>query len=150
AATQKIRSDGIRASILTSVAPYIPYETLAVVQEIGAEWRQARTLITIATHLAQENMRTTVLEKALLATREIHSKKGRAKNFTQLNKYLLKFPQSQLYDLWQETLHTLSHRTRPNLLSDITSLMPVIHQLGSEKGVRDTWQAVQAVTKWWP
>jgi hypothetical protein len=47
-------------------------------------------------------------------------------------------------------LPILSRRTRPNLLSDLTALMPIIHRLGGEKAIRDTLDAVQKVTKWWP
>ncbi|NES66933.1 MAG: hypothetical protein F6K24_17595 [Okeania sp. SIO2D1] len=58
-------------------------------------------------------------------------------------------PKTQLYPLWQDTLHTLSLRTRPELLSDITALTPVIFVLGGEEAIDNTAIAIQDVSRWW-
>ncbi|WP_460205227.1 hypothetical protein [Scytonema sp. NUACC21] len=43
----------------------------------------------------------------------------------------------------------LSVHRRPNLLSDINALTPVIFTLGGQEAVKDTASAIQDVSRWW-
>jgi hypothetical protein len=53
------------------------------------------------------------------------------------------------FNFWKALLHFLSHRTRPDLLSDLTALSPVIVALGGESAATETVQAIQDVARWW-
>lgn len=53
-----------------------------------------------------------------------------------------------LFDLWRDTLHILSVHTRPNLLSNINVLTPVIFTLGDKQAVKDTASTIQDVSRW--
>ena len=63
---------------------------------------------------------------------------------------LTQMPKTELYPLWQDTLHTLSLRTRPDLLSDIKELTPVIFYLGGQEAIKNTAIAIQEISRWWP
>jgi hypothetical protein len=56
---------------------------------------------------------------------------------------------NQFY-VWEDLLHHLSYRTRPDLLSDIASLTLVIDAIGGKVAIADTAQAIQDVSRWWP
>ncbi|MCS7286523.1 MAG: hypothetical protein RMK30_06645 [Anaerolineae bacterium] len=49
-----------------------------------------------------------------------------------------------------EILSVLARRTRRDLLSDFQALAPVIHALGGEQAVVETFQAIQDTGRWWP
>ncbi|ALF56324.1 hypothetical protein ACX27_09550 [Nostoc piscinale CENA21] len=58
-------------------------------------------------------------------------------------------PYAELLPLWQETIHYLSLHTRPNLLSDIKALFPVIFALGGEAATAEVARAIMDVARWW-
>lgn len=62
---------------------------------------------------------------------------------------LSQIQKNSLFSLWQDTLYVLSLHTRPNLLSGIKALTPVIFALGGQKAVKDTADAIQDVSRWW-
>lgn len=43
-----------------------------------------------------------------------------------------------------------ARRTRPDLLSDLRALAPLIHALGGESAAAETFRAIQDVARWWP
>ena len=89
------------------------------------------------------------LKKALAAAREIQSEEHRAKTLSSLADKLSQIQKTPLFDYWRDTLNILSVHTRPNLLSDIKALTPVIFTLGGQQAVKDTVCAIQDVSRWW-
>ncbi len=63
---------------------------------------------------------------------------------------LAKLPRATLYPLWCETLHIISQRTRRNLLTDLSTLAPVIFALGGTVAVVETCRSILEVGYWWP
>ncbi|NES07396.1 MAG: hypothetical protein F6K22_34145 [Okeania sp. SIO2F4] len=90
-----------------------------------------------------------LLPEALVAAQQIQFEEYRAQVLVALADKLSQIRTTQLYPLWQNTLHTLSLRTRPDLLSDITALTPVIFALGGEEAIKKTVIAIQDVSRWW-
>jgi hypothetical protein len=91
-----------------------------------------------------------VLPEALAAAREIKDAYDRASALTALSPRLAELPRPALYPLWDETLPLLARRTRPDLLADLRALVPVIHALGGEAAIAETFRAIQDVARWWP
>ena len=90
-----------------------------------------------------------ILEEVVVAC-AIENDWERAKMLAHLVEQTLHIDLSELYMIWRVTILALSQRKRPSLFSDIKTLMPMIYKLGGETAVRDTLQAVQAVSTWWP
>lgn len=133
--------ESILAKALVALAPFLLQEISAIMSELSLDQYSADDILAFAPYLPQE---------VLAVTRENVLKSEREKVFHHLSVYLLNLSQSDLYELWQESLYLFSKRIRPEFLYDISALMPIISRLGGEKGVRDTWQAVQTVSTWWP
>jgi hypothetical protein len=62
---------------------------------------------------------------------------------------LAQMPISQLFPLWQNALHTLSLRSRKDVLADIKALVPVIFVLGGEAVMGEVAGAIGDVARWW-
>lgn len=146
---QEMSDESNQSNVLKAVAPYLPQEVAAVAREIGNDIYRADVLARAVLHLPQDMFLSTLAE-ALSAAMKIDSELRREYVFKSLLDSLLCLSRSQLNRLWQEMLSLLIQRTRPSLLSDLAVLIPVIHRLGGKKGVRDTLDAVQKVTIWWP
>ncbi len=89
---------------------------------------------------------------ALAAAKSIQSdqpESSRAKALNALALPLLEMPTTQLFHLWQQTLHQLSLRTRRDLLTDIEKLVPIIFALGGEATIASVARAIQNVARWW-
>ena len=95
-----------------------------------------------------EKLSPTLLLQALENTSLIQDDYYRAEAVKSLSIYIFKLPNH--FKLWKNALHSLSCRTRPNLLSDIVSLTPILISLEDEFAIADTVRAIQDVTKWWP
>jgi hypothetical protein len=63
---------------------------------------------------------------------------------------LSQLPLTTLRELWREALPILASRSRPDLLTDIGSLAPVIEAVGGADALRGTLLAVEDVGRWWP
>jgi hypothetical protein len=63
---------------------------------------------------------------------------------------LSQLPLTTLRELWREALPVLSSRSRPDLLTDIGSLGPVIEALGGAGALRESLLAIEDVGRWWP
>ncbi|MBD0262782.1 MAG: hypothetical protein ICV78_08655, partial [Tolypothrix sp. Co-bin9] len=90
-----------------------------------------------------------LLSEALAAAREIQSESYRTKALSSLADKLSQIQKTLLFNHWRRTLHILSVHTRPNLLSDINALTPVIPALGGQQAVKDTADAIQDLSRWW-
>jgi hypothetical protein len=60
------------------------------------------------------------------------------------------FTEIESYAGWVTNLHSLSNSQRTGMLWMIGVLAPRIVELGGEKAILETQQAIQDVTEWWP
>ncbi len=147
AAAREIQDKYNRAEALRFLAAKLPEllpEALAAAREIQDESDRADALRILAAKLPPE-----LLPEALAAAREIQDESERADALRSLADKLLQVQKTPLFSLWRDTLHILSVYTRPNLLSDIRALTPVLFTLGGKQAVKDTADAIQDVSRWW-
>jgi hypothetical protein len=141
-----------RVEALSAIAPFLPLEqkhqalaeALAAAREIEDAYTRAHALTALAAHFPE------VLPEALAVAKGIGSEWDRAKALTALAPRLAELPRPVLYPPWDETLPRLARRTRPDLLTDLRALVPVIHALGGEAAIAETFRAIQDVARWWP
>ncbi len=147
ATAREIQSEYNRAKALSALADKLPSvlpEALIAVREIKSEYNRAKTLSALADKLPPE-----LLPEALATAREIQSEYNRAKTLSALADKLAQMPQSQLFHLWQDSLHRLSLRTRKDLLQDMQAILPTIFALGGHKAMAEVNCAIQDVARWW-
>ncbi|MEH1913458.1 hypothetical protein, partial [Nostoc sp.] len=118
-------------------------EALAAARAIQDEYSRALALRALAEKLPE------LLPEALAAARAIQDEYSRALALRALAFGLSQIPSTELFPLWQDTLHELSLRTRPNLLQDIKALFPVIFALGGEAATAEVARAIEDVARWW-
>ncbi|MDJ0773467.1 MAG: effector-associated domain EAD1-containing protein [Mastigocoleus sp. MO_167.B18] len=147
AATREIQDKRYCANVLSSLAEKLPelLPQVMTAREIEDEEYRANVLTTLADKLPLE-----LLPEALAAARDIEDKECHANALSTLAHKLSQIQKTELSYLWRDTLHTLSLHTRPELLSDIKALTPVIFALGGEQAVKDTASTIQDVSQWWP
>ncbi|BAY42128.1 regulatory protein (plasmid) [Nostoc sp. NIES-2111] len=147
AAAREIKDERHRAYTLSSLAGILPAEllseVLAAAKKIQDEYNRADALSSLAGILPE------LLPEALAAAREIQDELSRADALSSLALQLSQIQKTPLFDHWRDTLNILSVHTRPNLLSDINTLIPVIFTLGGKQAVKDTASAIQDVSRWW-
>jgi uncharacterized protein (DUF3820 family) len=135
--------------VLSELAQRMPEGTLGQVLEaaraIQDEGERARVLSELA-----QRMPEGTLGQVLEAARAIQVEGARASVLSELASPLLKILYGDRYCYLEYSLSILSHRTRPDLLSDMTALMPVLIEIGTEDTPHEIHQAVRDVTKWWP
>ncbi len=51
--------------------------------------------------------------------------------------------------LWENTLHALGTLTRPNFLETIPNLAPLILHCGGLVALREVYQGIREVSRWW-
>lgn len=118
---------------------------LEVTRGITDESDRAHALAGLAPYLSAPQ-----LHDALEIAQALTSESVRVQVLAALALNLKHLPVVRLYSLWGQTLHTLSMRTRSNLLSDIRALAPLIAALGEKEALVATIQAVIEVGKWFP
>ncbi|MBN3893256.1 MAG: hypothetical protein HWQ43_30405 [Nostoc sp. JL31] len=111
---------------------------------IQSEYYRAKALNALADKLPPE-----LLPEALAAARAIQHESDRVYALTALADSLSQMSAAELFPLWQDTLHELSLRTRPDLLQDIKALFPVIFALGGEAATVEIARAIVDVGRWW-
>ena len=144
-AASAIQDEYSRAQALTALSDKLPEalpKALDAASAIQNEYYRAQALTALSDKLTPE-----LLPKALDAASAIQDEYSRAQALTALSDHLISAPNS--LQLWQSLLHPLSGRTRPQLLSDLTALSPVIFAFGEET-TAETVQAIQNVSRWWP
>ncbi len=119
-------------------------KAFAAARAIQDEDYRANALSALAEKLPPE-----LLPEALAAARAIQSEDSRAYALSALADSLSQMPSTELFPLWQGTLHELSLRTRRDLLQDIKALFPVIFALGGEAATVELVRAIQDVGRWW-
>ncbi|ROH89365.1 NB-ARC domain-containing protein [Microcystis aeruginosa FACHB-524] len=140
-----IRDESDRATALTWLAPYLPEsllpKALAVARDIWSESSRVEALIGLAPHLPQ------VLPEALEAARGIGGESDRAKVLKALTATLT--PANVDLSFWQDILHALGTLTRSNFLETIPNLVPLILHFGGEVALREVFQGIRDVSRWW-
>jgi len=59
------------------------------------------------------------------------------------------FSLNSLHEIWMKVLHK-STSSRDGLFANIGKLMPIIHKVGEEKAISETFYATEDVVRWWP
>lgn len=122
-AVRQIQDEYSRADTLSSLADKLPrellLEALAAARQIQSEYYRAKALNSLADKLPE------ILPEALAAARQMNDELNRADALSSLADKLLQIQKTELFSHWRDTLHILSLRTRPRLLSDINALTPV-------------------------
>ncbi|MDZ8096647.1 MAG: NB-ARC domain-containing protein [Nostoc sp. DedQUE05] len=147
AAASAIQDERYRAAALTILANKLPSEflpeALATARTIQDKRYRASVLI------AFTDKEPSVLPEALAAAKLIQSEEPRANALSALADSLSQMPSTELFPFWQDILHELSLRTRPNLLQDIKVLFPVIFALGGQVATAEVARAIVDVARWW-
>ncbi|WP_238999123.1 hypothetical protein [Microcystis aeruginosa] len=145
AVARGIRDEDNRARALTGLAPHLPEsllpEALAVARGIRDEDNRARALTNLVPHLPE------VLPEALEAARGIGSEYLRAEVLKALTATLT--PANVDLSFWQDVLQALGTLTRPNFLETIPNLAPLILHFGGEVALREVYQSIREVSRWW-
>ncbi|MFW9265361.1 hypothetical protein RRG12_42800, partial [Nostoc sp. CALU 546] len=148
AAVRAIQNESSRANALTALAKNLPpelfSEALAAARAIQNESSRANALSALAKNLPPE-----LFLEALTAARAIQDESYRANTLSALADSSSQTPAAELFSLWQDSLHELSLRTRPNLLQDIKAWFPVIFALGGEAAILEIARAIVDVARWW-
>ncbi|MBC7226280.1 MAG: AAA family ATPase [Thermoflexales bacterium] len=171
AAAREIGWEYARAEALAGLAPHLPpellQEALAAAREIEWEDARAEVLAGLAPHLPPE-----LLWEALAAAWKIRDASdcaevlaglaprwaewaGREREtayalWPETLRALAARERETAYALWPETLRALAARPRPDLLSDLRALSPVLAALGGEAAAGEAFRAIQDVGRWWP
>ncbi|MCF2151651.1 NB-ARC domain-containing protein [Desmonostoc muscorum LEGE 12446] len=135
------RSYALRA--LVEKLPEVLPEALAAARSIPDEYSRTYALIALVEKLPE------VLLEALAAARSIPDEEYRADALSTCALDLSQIPSVKLFPSWQDTLHQLSLRSRPDLLQDIKALFPVIFALGGEAATSEIARAIVDVGRWW-
>lgn len=147
AVARTIQDEQYRASALCALADKLPQilsEALVAARAIHNQEYRTNALSALADKLPPE-----LLPEALVAAGTIHYQRYRSIALSALASGLSQMPNVELFPLWQDTLHELSLRTRPNLLGDIEALILVIFALSGEAATVEIARAIVDVARWW-
>ena len=88
--------------------------------------------------------------EALAAMLAIEDERARAEALTALASPLAALPFASLYPAWQTALRLVASRPRHSLLSDLSSILPVVASLAGLDAIPGILGAIQDVGRWWP
>jgi hypothetical protein len=144
-----IQSESSRAYALSALAANLPQglhkEALSAAQAIQDEFFRAYALSALAANFPSPELYKEALSTALA----IQSESSRTKVLNILIPQSATFPTSQQFTIWQEVLNQGSQRKRPDLLSDLAALVPLIDNLGGKESGVAVAKSIQQVSKWW-
>lgn len=124
-------------------------EALKILQEaIAGNMWYALGLIAF-TDLLPERERTELIIQSLSVTRSLTDSRARAKCLDATRSQWLSLPADVGYLLWKEWWRDSGTRTRADLLTDISSLVPIIAVYGLGSALYETAKAVLDVSRWW-
>jgi len=152
-AAQSIQDANLRASALTTLVEKLPElfpQALDAAQSIQYDSRdegrgdydRAQILTALANKLPPD-----LLPQTLEAAQSTQGAHDRTQILSVLVKHLVNAPNRS--DLWKNSLHFLSSRTRNDLLSDFTALSPLMIALGDKSSTLEIARAIQDICKWW-
>ena len=133
------------------------HQVLQEVQTIMDDYYQTKTIkhLSAQTSSKQPNYEKVVafdlpLSKRLKETQAIQDEFDRADALRVLAPELAQLPQADLHPLWIEMLHTLSSRSRRNLLSDLRELTLIISSLGTVEAIAALCHVIKDIGRQWP
>ncbi|CCI04006.1 NB-ARC domain-containing protein [Microcystis aeruginosa] len=134
-----------RVKVLTGLAPHLPQnllpEALEIARAIKLEGYRAEALTELVPYLPE------VLPEALAVARTIGSESSRAEALQGLTKVLT--PANVDLSLWEKTLQALGTLTRSSFLETIPNLVPLILHFGGVVALREVYQGIREVSRWW-
>jgi hypothetical protein len=132
---------------LSALAANLPQElykeAFSAAQAIQSEHRRAVVLSALAANFPE------AYKEALSAAQAIQKESSRADTLKNLIPQSATFSTSQQFTVWQEILYQGSQRKRPDFLSDLAVLVPLIDNLGGKAAGIGIAQSIQQVSKWW-
>ena len=88
-----------------------------------------------------------LLPEALEVARGIGDEYSRAEVLKALTATLT--PANVDLSFWQDVLQALGSLTRPKFLETIPNLVPLILHFGGEVALREVYQSIRDVSRWW-
>jgi len=148
AKTIKKNSDCDR--VLSALAQRLPEEYLGQVLELARAMEYEFNRAIVLSGLSQRLPELT--GEALAETWKIDDILSdlRTDILRNLVKPMIEISFEECYLLVETSLHELSQQKRSELFSGISIIMPVIIHLGTDDTPSDIYEAVHAVTTWWP
>ena len=135
-----------QAEGLEKITPYLPPtllpEALEIARGIGSESDRAKVLTGLASHLPES-----LLPEALEIARGTGSESNRTEVLKALTATLT--PANVDLSFWQDILHALGSLTRRKFLETIPNLAPLILHFGGVAALRDVYQGIREVSRWW-
>jgi hypothetical protein len=146
-AAQTIHNKRSRIEVLNSLVQRLPelvVEASKTARMSEYEKSRAELLSALAQSLPG------AISEALVDAQMITDEVMRASEVRKLALWMSNVPVRECYLPIETSLTDLSYRTRADLFSDISAIMPVIIHLGTEDTPREIYEAVCDVTTWWP
>lgn len=149
------RASAIKGVLSSSSLPpalkgEIIHEPLAVARAIWDAGERVRALVALIPHLPPDQQ-TALIAETLDQACAIDDMELRSESLAAIVPHLEKLPTDTLYGCWIKMLYALTTRTtrnRPDLLSDLRVVYPVILKIGGEQALNDTAQAILDVGRW--
>jgi hypothetical protein len=149
---QAIKDSQRQSNLLTLIIPCasekLHPELLTVVRAIARLDTRATLLGMLLPHVS-DHMFGERLQEALDAVRGAHYQAAPTQVLAKLVPIFTQLTPTQMQLLWKMLLPILAQRQRPELLTDLLALEPIITTLGSSQNLADTSQAIQDVGRWW-
>jgi hypothetical protein len=118
-----------------------------VAAEVTNEFILSEALVARATHLP-DDMIDIALE-SILSARSMLWEFKRGGLLRELTPRLVRLPKIRLHELWISALE-YSMATRGDLLMALSGLVGVLHELGGNEAVVETYHAINHTGQWWP
>jgi hypothetical protein len=153
---RSIADEGARSNVLAALPAHLPEaERAAVLSQvfgaalsIGDDFARYRAQAALAPHLPAD-----LLSQALDAARSIVGGRACSRALAALAPRLATLPLRDLSTIWVQTLPVLAARTRPDVLADLHSLLPVLAVLAGHNApaqLREVARAITDIARWWP
>ena len=113
--------------------------------EESEDWWQEEVLSHVAPYLTGD-----ALGEAFKMALEITAPNARAGPLSELSLRLTEFPSGPIHQLWSHAIHRSATRSRPNLLSDLRALSPIINKLGGAEVAHEISSNIYDIGQCWP
>lgn len=147
-ALKLIQSPAICASALVNLAPFLPEhlhaKALMLLKDFNDEEIRTQTLIGLTPNIPAD-----LFSDLLAIICDLQAKEYRSRALTAAVKRWLQLPVSHSLRFWKQATLSLSNRPRPDFLSDLQALTPILSDLGGVSAIQETLQAIKDVTRWW-
>jgi hypothetical protein len=145
----RIQPESKRVKALEKIVPQVPIfllpEIFKIMISISSDELRSAAVESLAPYMSEG-----FLVEAFNISSQLGEPSERARAYANLAPYLTAISKPTLYNMWQEILPISSKQNRQDTLFLLEATIPIIHTLGSEEAITDTFQAVQDVGRWWP